>query len=71
MKNLKGMMILSKKEQSSIVGGGSCMYYDSQRNYTEGGLSRDHAIRMLSHADDHWCCDNCATASWKDVGGME
>jgi hypothetical protein len=59
---------LSRTELQQISGGnGSCACYNSQNNCIQSGLSSSQAQSQLSHADDHWCCNGCGTASWNQA----
>ncbi|MFK7806872.1 MAG: hypothetical protein AB8F74_03630 [Saprospiraceae bacterium] len=62
--SMEGVAVLDKKQQMSINGGGTCHYYNGETGRVSNHLSSSDAQGMLQNASDHWCCTNCATASW-------
>jgi hypothetical protein len=64
--------VLARTEQKQINGGGlqlgsgSCAYYNGETGYVSYNLSSNEAQIMLSNGSDHWCCNNCGSASWYD-----
>lgn len=70
--NLKGVAILNKTQQKTIIGGGTCYarsFHESiPGNYyatTAGPMSISEAQSYASGPDGgNWCCDSCKSATW-------
>jgi hypothetical protein len=70
--NMEGVAVLSKQQQSGVVGGnnaslipaGTCQWQGGGGYIGVAGVDRATAEAWSSAYGGHWCCDSCGSASW-------